>query len=118
MIVKTTTSIRSIPEHQIMEWAINAELFEDVENEELSGWSSWDRTGVLTSKRLVIDWETPHIANYSKLILQRLRGLHEDYANDMYAQVAKALEERIRRVNEQLLVTHTANKSKAEAAHA
>jgi hypothetical protein len=57
-----------------MEWAINVELFEDVANEEVPGWSSWDRTGVLTSKRLIIDWDTPHIASYSKLILQGCGG--------------------------------------------
>jgi hypothetical protein len=110
MIVKTTTHICSTLKHQIMEWAINAELFEDVANEEVPGWSSWDRTGVLTSKRLIIDWDTPHIASYSKLILQRLRGLHEDRTDDIYAQAAKGLEDRIRRVNEQLLVTYTAKK--------
>jgi hypothetical protein len=117
MIVKTTTLIRTTLEHRIMEWAINAELFEDVENGEFSGWSSWDRTGVLTSKRLVIDWETPHMVSYSKLILQRLRGLQEDHTRDIYAKAAKSLEERIRRVNEQILVTHTATKLKTAAAH-
>jgi hypothetical protein len=115
--VKTTIQIRSILEHQIMEWAINAELFEDVENGEWSGWSSWDRTGVLTSERLIIDWKIPHITSYSKLILQRLRGLQEDHAKDIYSQAAKDLEARIRDANKGLLSIPTTKRLKAASAH-
>src|SRR3979411_3260273 len=82
--VKTTISRLSSLEHDILEWAINSELFEDIERAELSGWSSWDRTGVLTQNKLVIDWDTPPIATYAELILQRLQGLSEG-SNDKYA---------------------------------
>ena len=114
--MKTTTRIHSTLEHQILEWAINADLFEDVKNEGLSGWSLWDRTGVLTSERLVIAWETPHITKYSDFILQRLQALEKD-ANDKYSRVAKNLEQRIRRVNEGLLRTRSATKIKTVTAH-
>ena len=118
--MKTTTPIRTILEFRIMEWAINAELFEDVENRELSGWSSWDRTGVLTSKRLIIDWDTPHIASYSKLILRRLRGLRglrEHHTRDIYAQAARDLEARIRDANKGLLSIPKTKQFKTAAAH-
>jgi hypothetical protein len=116
-LVKTTIQIRSTLEHQIMEWAINAELFEDEENGELSGWSSWDRTGVLASKRLVIDSDTPHITSYSELILRRLRGLQEHHTRDIYARTAKDLETRIRDANNGLLSIPQTTKLKTAAAH-
>jgi hypothetical protein len=100
-----------------MEWAINAELFEDVESGELSDRSSWDRTGVLTSKRLVIDWATPHIASYSKLILRRLRALQEHHTRDIYARTAKDLETRIRDANNGLISIPKTTKLKTVAAH-
>jgi hypothetical protein len=100
-----------------MAWAINAELFEDVKSGEVPGWDSWDRAGVLTSERLVIDWETPHMAYYSKLILQRLRGLQEDHTRDIYAQIAKDLEVRFRRATAQFTRTLLAAKLKAAVAH-
>ena len=118
--MKTTTPIRSTLEHQIMEWAINAELFEDVENEEVPGWSSWDRKGVLTSKRLIIDWDTPHISNYLKLILRRLRGLRglrEHHTRDIYAHAARDLEARIRDANKGLLSIPKTKQFKTAAAH-
>ena len=92
-----TTTIPNLSslEHDILEWAINSEIFEEVEGGELSGWTSWDRTGVLTRRQLVIDWETPHIATYAEFILLRLESLSEG-ANDKYAQASKNLEERIR----------------------
>ena len=114
--MKTTIPIRSVFEHQIMEWAINAELFEDVKNGELSGWSSWDRTGVLTSERLVINWETPHIAEYSEFILRRLQALEEG-ARDKYAEVAKSLEKRFRDANKGLLSIPRTAKLNTAAAH-
>jgi hypothetical protein len=113
--VKTTILIRSSLEHQILEWAINSNLYEEMENVELPGWMSWDRTGVLTSERLLIESETPHITKYLELILQRLQGL-ETGAKDKYAQIAKDLESRIRRVNEGLL-RNQSTKLKAAAAH-
>jgi len=71
---RENNNIRLSPlEHDILAWAINSELFEEVE---LSGWNSWDRTSVLNSGQLVIDWETPNIATYAEFILQRLRGLY------------------------------------------
>jgi hypothetical protein len=115
--VKTTIPIRSVFEHQIMEWAINAELFEDVKNGEFPGWSSWDRTGVLTSERLVINWETPHIAEYAELILRRLQALDEG-ARDKYAEVAKSLGKRFRDANKGLLsIPRTKQLMKTVAAH-
>lgn len=115
--MKTTIQIRSAVEHQIMEWAINAELFEDLDNGELVGWSSWNRKGVLTSKRLVIDWETPHITSYSRLILRRLRGLQEHHTRDIYARAAKDLEARIRDNNKGLLSIPKTKQLKASSAH-
>jgi hypothetical protein len=44
----------------------------------------------------VIDWDTPPIATYAELILQRLQGLSKG-SNDKYAQAARDLEERISR---------------------
>jgi hypothetical protein len=99
-----------------MEWAINAEIFEDIENGELSGWSLWDRTGVLTSERLVINWETPHIAEYSQFILRRLQALEEG-ARDKYAEVAKSLEKRFRDANKGLLSIPRTAKLNTAAAH-
>ena len=92
--MKTTISTLSSLEHDILDWAIHSELFEDVEGAELSGRSSWDGTTVLTRGKLVIDWQAPRIAAYAELILQRLRGLSEG-SNDKYAQVARNLEERL-----------------------
>jgi hypothetical protein len=117
LIVKTTVQIRSTLEHQIMEWAIQAELFEDVENGELSGWSLWDRTGVLTSKRLVLDSGTPHIASYLKLILRRLRGLQEHHTTDIYARAARVLEKRIHDANKGLFSVPKIKQLKASSAH-
>jgi hypothetical protein len=116
MIMKTMIGIRSPLEHEIMEWAINAELFEDVENGEVLGWSSWDRTGVLTSERLVLDWETPHVAEYAEFILRRLEALEEG-ARDHYAQVANGLGKRIRHANKGRLSIPRAANLKAAAAH-
>jgi hypothetical protein len=114
--VKTTILIRSSLEHQILEWAINSNLYDETENVELPGWRSWDRTGVLTSERLLIESETPHITKYLEYILQRLHGLEEG-TKDKYAQIAKNLESRIGRVNEGLLRNQSATKLKAAAAH-
>jgi len=114
--VKTTILIRSSLEHQILEWAINSNLYEEMENVELPGWRSWDRTGVLSSERLLIESETPHITKYLELILQRLQGL-ETGAKDKYAQISKALGVRIGRAHEGLLRNQSATKLKAAAAH-
>jgi hypothetical protein len=115
MIVKTTILIRSALEHQILEWAINSDVYEETQNGELPGWRTWDRTGVLTSERLLINSETPEIKKHMELILQRLQGL-QDGAKDKYAQIAKNLESRLRRVNEGLLRSQPA-KLKTAAAH-
>jgi hypothetical protein len=120
MIVKTTVQIRSSLEHQIMEWAIQAELFEDlddVENGELSGWSSWDRAGVLTAKRLMLDSGTPHIGSYSRLILRRLRGLQEHHTTDTYARAARDLEKRIHDANKGLFSVPKIKQLKTSSAH-
>jgi hypothetical protein len=93
-----------------MEWAINAEIFEDIENGDLSGWR------VLTSERLVINWETPHIAEYSQFILRRLQALEEG-ARDKYAEVAKSLEKRFRDANKGLLSIPRTAKLNTAAAH-
>jgi hypothetical protein len=118
--MKTTVQICSTLEHQIMEWAIQAELFEDledIENGELSGWSSWDRAGVLTAKRLVLDSGTPHIASYSRLILRRLRGLQEHHTKDIHARAAKSLEARIRDANKGPISILKTKQLKASSAH-
>jgi hypothetical protein len=116
MTMKTTTPILSPLEYEILEWAINTDLFEKVENGSLSGWNSWDRTGVLTRERFVIDWQTPNIANYSELILRRLRALKEG-ARDRYAEIAKDLEKRIRRSNQELLRNRSATKPRTYSVH-
>jgi hypothetical protein len=94
--VKTTIPIDSDLEHEILQWAINSNIFEDVGPRELPDWNSWDRTGVLTAERLVVDLETPHITTYARFILQRLEALSEG-ANDRYAQAAQTVAKRIRR---------------------
>jgi hypothetical protein len=116
MIVKTSILIRSALEHQILDWAVNLNLYDKTENAEPSGWQSWDRTRVLTLERLLIDSETPQITNYLVYILQRLHGLEEG-TKDKYAQIAKDLESRIHRVNEGLLSTQSTTKMKTAAAH-
>ena len=112
--MRTTTNINSALEHEILEWAIGADLFE--KTRDLSGWRSWDRTGVLTSKRLVINSETPRIAKHLGSVLQHLQDL-EKGAHDKYAQTAKELAARIRRVNKGLLGTPLAARLKASSAH-
>lgn len=94
--MKTTISIQSPLEHEILEWAINSDFFGATESSFPSGWSSWDRKGVLTTGELEIDWETPHIAAYAAFILMRLQDLCKD-SRDKYAMAATELEQRIRR---------------------
>jgi len=95
-MVKTTISILIPLEHEILTWAINPDFFGETESNFPAGWSSWDRTGVLNSRQLVLDWDTPHIAKYTAFILLRLQDLAKD-ARDKYSQSAKDLEKRIRR---------------------
>src|SRR5579864_403950 len=94
--MKTTVSILAPLEHEILYWAIHSDFFGDAENNFPMGWSQWDRTCVLNSAQLVLDWETPHIATYAAFILMRLQDLSKD-ARDKYAESAKELEGRIRR---------------------
>jgi hypothetical protein len=92
--MKTTISILCPLEHEILTWAINADIFGKTESNFPTGWASWDRTGVLNSNHLVLDWETPHVANYTAFILLRLKDLSGD-ARDKYAETAKDLRKRI-----------------------
>jgi hypothetical protein len=94
--MKTTISILAPLEHEILNWAIHSDFFGEAESKFPVGWSEWDRTGVLHSAHLVLDWETPHIATYAAFILMRLQDLSRD-ARDKYAESAKELERRIRR---------------------
>lgn len=114
--MKTSILIRSALEHQILDWAVNSNLYDTIENAGPSGWLSWDRTGVLTSERLLIDSETLQITHYLGYILQRLHGLEEG-TKDKYAQVAKDLENRIGHVNDGLLRIRPSARLKAAAAH-
>lgn len=93
--MKTTISIFSFLEHEILNWAINSDSFGEAESNFPFGWSSWDRTAILDSGHLVLDWETPHMASYAAFILLRLHDLHQD-AKDEYARVAKDMERRLR----------------------
>jgi hypothetical protein len=94
--VKTTIPILSPREHEILNLLINADFFGEAESNLPTGWNAWDRTGVLDSEQLVLDWETPHIAEYVAFILLRLQDLSRD-ARDKYTETAKELEKRIRR---------------------
>jgi hypothetical protein len=87
-----------------------------VENGVLSGWRSWDRTGVLTREWLLINWETPNIANNSELVLRRLLAL-KDGARDKYSYIARDLEKRIRYANPGRFRPIPATKMKASSAH-
>jgi hypothetical protein len=73
-----------------------SDFFGEAESNFPTGWKAWDRIRVVDSKQLVLDWETPHIAEYVAFILLRLRDLIGD-ARDKYAETAKGLEKRIRR---------------------
>jgi hypothetical protein len=75
-------------------WAINADFFGEAESNFPTAWASWDRTGVLNSNQLILDWETLHIAKYTAFILLRLQDLSGD-ATDKYAETAKELRKRI-----------------------
>jgi hypothetical protein len=100
--VKTAIPIASALEHEILEWAINSDIFEDVQAREVPDWGLWNRTGVLTAQRLTMDLETPYIATYARFILRRLEDLSEG-AKDGYTQAAKRAEKRIRRCLESKL---------------
>jgi len=93
--MKTTIPIQSLLEHEILNWAIDADFYAEAESKFPAGWSLWDRAGVLDSGQLVLDWETPHIAMYAAFILLRLQDLYRD-ARDKYAETATHLEKRIR----------------------
>jgi hypothetical protein len=92
--MKTTISILSPVEHEILDWAINSDFLEEAKGNFPSDWNSWDRKGVLNSRQLVIDWQTPHIAPFTAFLLLRLQNLYAD-ARDKYAEAAKNLEKRI-----------------------
>lgn len=93
--VKTTIPILSPLEHEILNWAINSDLFGEAESNFPTGWNAWDRSRVLESKQLVLDWETPHIAKYVAFILLRLQDLYGD-ARAKHGETARELEKRIR----------------------
>jgi len=93
--MKTKIPIQSLLEHEILNWAIDPDFYAEAEDKFPAGWNLWDRAGVLDSGKLVLDWETPHIAMYAAFILLRLQDLYRD-ARDKYAETATHLEKRIR----------------------
>lgn len=103
--VKTTIPIFSLLEHEILNWAICPGYDHKTESRAPSGWSSWDRTGVLNSRQLVLDSRTPHISGYAEFILLRLRGLSEG-VEDAYSQAAQNLYKRISHIAKSKLTSH------------
>jgi hypothetical protein len=94
--MRTTIPVRSRLEHEILQWAIHADVFEGIAAGEPTDWKSWNRIGILSPQQLVIDWRTPHIATYAQFIMHRLHALSAG-SRDTYAKAAGTLERLIRR---------------------